>query len=459
MKLKEYKDILNEIRDIIKGTEWENHVFAVGGCVRDEIMHNNIKDIDIVIDIKNGGINFAKWLEEHDYTNGSVVTYENFGTSMFHLKAFPEHEIEAVHTRSECYHDAKTRNPETSFGTIYDDWTRRDFTINAMYRNISTMELIDFEDRGVNDIKNKIIRTCGDPEIIFNEDPLRVLRMVRFASRYNFEIEYMTLFYAKRFAERLVIISKERITDEFTKMMTFSKSSIKQSLCLLHDLDAFKRIIPEYSDFSTYQLFNVITDIEEHFKCGIKNISVILTKLLYYSWNDDTKKLFKSRYDYIKYVLQTVLSYSNQVTNEVIFLTKMNENLHELCSDISVYIEEHDYEVRRVMNSCGSYDRFYYATICGSKKVYNVFHDDKFSPISLFDEYDEKYEKYYHYKLPITGDDVMEVFNIGPCAEVKKILNSVFNFALINTDKTSRNDCLDFLKYLKEIEDDEWYNF
>ena len=122
MKIDTYTFILCELRDIIKGTKWENHVFAVGGCVRDEIMHNEIKDIDLCVDLCNGGIDFARWLEENGYTKFSVITYENFGTAMFHLKNFPDVELEVVQTRSECYHDAKTRNPETSFGTIENDW-------------------------------------------------------------------------------------------------------------------------------------------------------------------------------------------------------------------------------------------------------------------------------------------------------------------------------------------------
>ena len=461
MKAETYTFILCELRDIIKNTKWESHVFAVGGCVRDQIMHNEIKDIDLCVDLCNGGIDFAKWLEENGYTKSSVVTYENFGTAMFHLKKFPDIELEVVQTRSECYHDAKTRNPETSFGTIEQDWERRDFTINAMYINVSTMELIDFNNRGQEDIKNKIIRTCGDPDVIFMQDPLRILRMIRFASRYGFNIEQYTLESAKDYIYRLDIISKERITDEFTKMMTYSMPSLIQSLCLLHDLGGFDYIIPDLYEIGSYDLVKIIDDFKQTTsECPKPNITVVLTKLLYHSY-----KIYKSyscnsmdKFEYIKYVLQKVLIYPNDITNEVIFLTKMNDKLHKLCTDICVSIYEHAYEVRRIMNLCGDEDSFWKATVCGSIRVYNEFHKEDYNGApTLFEEFSERDSKFYTYKLPIDGEDVMKVFNIEPSPKVKKILDRVFTFALINTDKTSRKDCLDYLTYLKQTEDNGWF--
>ena len=459
MTVNTYKEITSKLREIIKDTKWENHLFTVGGCNRDMIMGGfEIKDIDLVCDLPNGGIEFAKWLEDNNYTTSSVVTYENFGTAMFHLKAFPDIELEIVHTRKECYHDAKSRNPETSYGTLKEDWTRRDFTINAIYYDISNDLMIDFENRGVNDINEGIIRTCGDPEIIFKEDPLRCLRMVRFASRYNFEIEDNTFKCAKNFIERLEIISKERITDEFTKMMTYSMSSLIQSLCLLHDLGGFEHIIPDLYEMGSYDLVKIIDDFKQTTSEYLKpNITVVLTKLLYYSYKLYCSYPYYSmnKSEYIKHVLQKVLIYPNDITNEVIFLTKMNDKLHELCTDISVSIYEHAYEIRRIMNLCGDEHSFWKATVCGSKRVYNEFHKelDNSTP-TLFEEFSERDAKFYDYKLPIDGEDVMRVFNIEPSPKVKKILDRVFTFALINTDKTSRKDCLDYLTYLKKIEDE-----
>ena len=118
MDKKVYENILSYLKDTIAGSKFENHVFSVGGCERDKRLCREIKDIDLVVDLPHGGIDFANWLSSKELTKGSVVVYENFGTAMFRLKEYPEEEIEVVQTRKECYHDAESRNPETSYGTI-----------------------------------------------------------------------------------------------------------------------------------------------------------------------------------------------------------------------------------------------------------------------------------------------------------------------------------------------------
>ena len=220
--VKNYIEIIEYLRSIILGTKFENHVFSVGGCERDLILDSPIQDIDIVIDLPNGGIEFANWLKDNDYTVGSVVAYEHFGTAMFRLKDYPNEEIEAVQTRKECYRDMESRNPETAFGTIMEDCQRRDFTINAIYRNISTGDILDLNGKSFDDITDGWIRACGDPNIIFSEDPLRILRAVRFKYRLgdHFLIEKETYEGILTHKDRLSIISQERITDEFSKIIT-----------------------------------------------------------------------------------------------------------------------------------------------------------------------------------------------------------------------------------------------
>ena len=90
MKTEQYRAILKHLKTIIAGSEYENHLFAVGGCVRDTIMGNDPKDIDLVIDLENGGLRFAEWMKEKYFINGSVVTYPTYGTAMFKLAAFPD---------------------------------------------------------------------------------------------------------------------------------------------------------------------------------------------------------------------------------------------------------------------------------------------------------------------------------------------------------------------------------
>ena len=219
MKLERYIQIKDFLKGLIVGTEWEGHVFTVGGCVRNEIMGLEIKDIDMCVSLQGGGIRFAEWLRDNGYATKGVAVYPNYGTAMLHLNEFPEVELEFVQTRKEKYIDHSCRNPETAFGSIEDDCMRRDLTINALYANISTGEIVDITGKGVNDIKNHIIRTPNDSDIIYDDDPLRILRCIRFASRYGWDIETETYEGMVRNVSRLEIITKERVQDEFCKML------------------------------------------------------------------------------------------------------------------------------------------------------------------------------------------------------------------------------------------------
>ena len=138
-----FKLITEYIKDIIRGTLYEGHIYVVGGSVRDMQMKNAIKDIDLVIDIENGGVEFAKFCMDSNLLTHDVVIYERFGTAMFKFLKFPDDEIECVMTRGEKYPDRNSRNPETVFASIEDDCIRRDLTINALYYNISTGEIVD----------------------------------------------------------------------------------------------------------------------------------------------------------------------------------------------------------------------------------------------------------------------------------------------------------------------------
>ena len=117
MDAQKFRQILAFVRDLIAGTEWEGRVFAVGGCVRDEIMGLPIKDVDMVVDLPDGGTRFAQWLSDQGVVKGSVVKYESFGTAMLKLLAFPEDELEFVQSRKEKYPDRRSRNPVVAFGT------------------------------------------------------------------------------------------------------------------------------------------------------------------------------------------------------------------------------------------------------------------------------------------------------------------------------------------------------
>jgi len=261
------KNIINKIKETIKGTEFENCTFIAGGWVRDLVMGNSSKDIDIVVARDNGGIKLASFLS-HKLNGTNVVIFERFGTAQIVIDNV---ELEFVMTRKEEY-DGITRKPIVSFGTIEDDVMRRDLTINSLLFNISTGEILDLTNKGLSDIENKVIQTTNEPNFIFNQDPLRLLRAIRFAIRFGFEIEENTFKAIKNNAQSLNKISKERIREEFGKILTSSNPT--KGIKLLMETGLINSFLPELNNcknveqnkFHTKDVLGHIFDVVENSK-------------------------------------------------------------------------------------------------------------------------------------------------------------------------------------------------
>ena len=225
---------LDLIKSTIAGTPFENKVYIAGGFVRDEIMGKASKDIDLVVDQENGGIEFAEWICKQlgIYKEGSnPVIYPRFGTAMFTFRGI-EHigqdlsglDIECVMPRAEENEIPDDRKSIVIKKTsMKGDALRRDLTINTLYKNVSTGKILDLTGHGISDIKKGILRTPTRPDDTFGHpkfgDPLRMLRVLRFASKYGYEVDKSVLDAIKRNASRLKNISNERIRDEFVKML------------------------------------------------------------------------------------------------------------------------------------------------------------------------------------------------------------------------------------------------
>ena len=216
------------------------NVYAVGGFVRDLILNRERNDLDILA--IGSGTDFAKCVaDELGITN--VSYFKNFGTAHFD---FHEMNIEFVGARKESY-DRNTRKPIVEDGTFEEDISRRDFTINTLAISLNKNEFGNLIDKynGLSDIKNKLIRTPLDPLKTFDDDPLRIMRAFRFASQLNFNVDESIMNAAKEMRERLAIVSQERITDEFLKIMATPKPSI--GLQLLFDSSVLEIVFPEIS--------------------------------------------------------------------------------------------------------------------------------------------------------------------------------------------------------------------
>jgi len=232
------KKIEKIISQAIIGTEFENKTFIVGGYVRDKAMGIQSVDMDIVVELENGGKKLADFLYRKRMCSRPVV-FENFGTAFVMIGS---HKIEFVMTRKESYRD-KNRKPDVLSGTLKEDIFRRDFTINSLVMNIISGEIRDITGKGISDIKDRIIRSTSDPEIIFGEDPLRMLRAVRFSVKLGFEMEQETEKGIKNNSNKLKNISWERRRDELIKMLESDEPV--RAIKLLYDFNLMKNLIPE----------------------------------------------------------------------------------------------------------------------------------------------------------------------------------------------------------------------
>jgi tRNA nucleotidyltransferase/poly(A) polymerase len=221
------------------GTE----VYVVGGYVRDRLMEQGDKDIDILV--VGDGIAFARNVAREIGVD-TVVAYERFGTAMVPTDTG---KVEFVGARKETY-VPDSRKPHVTRGTLSEDLMRRDFTINAMAASLNAGSYGVLSDPlgGREDLEKEIIRTPLDPDHTFEDDPLRILRAIRFAAQLEFRIEERTYKAVSAMRERLSIVSQERITDEFIKILRVKRPSV--GLRLMFETGVLQIVFPEIAEMA-----------------------------------------------------------------------------------------------------------------------------------------------------------------------------------------------------------------
>ena len=481
MTIEKYKKILNHLKAIIVGSEWENSVYSVGGAVRDMVMGNEVKDIDLVISKEDGGIRFAEWMEKNHFTFGSVVTYPTYGTAMFKLASFPDVEIECVQTRKEQYHDESSRNPETAYGTLEEDVMRRDLTINSLLWNISKEELIDITGNGLKDINEHRIRVTSTPDIVYSDDPLRILRCIRFYSRFHGEsadwyIHEDTLKGMFFNVDRLSIITKERIADELNKIL-LCKDPVS-AMELIKDIGAMKYVIPEleytynlmqnkYHGFNTVwqHTMKVLDNIVNNcmFAGGFNKEQLLILRMsaLLHDIGKIKTHSIDDKGDAHFYMHELVsvdlcdtilkrLKYSNDFIGMVRFLVgnhMRTKNWGDDCSHMK------DKSLRKLQYDCSTATR--YSMLLSLIDADNKAHAPEYclnSQGRLIDdrtaEMIEENTDMFGYRLPIDGNDIMAIKGLKPGREVKECLDYALKLAF-NSPKIDKETLLKHIKGYK----------
>lgn len=242
--------------EILPGTEFEGNAFAVGGYVRDEVMGLDSKDLDIVVGFEGGAGELAKYIRELFGT--AVSTPRQMGSYPIWNLVFKEDvtwggqeyrtkggELDLADSQKESFPDMESRQRLVEFGTVEEDVERRDFTVNMLLKDLSTGEMVDLSGTSVADIQRGILRTHPNvpPDQPFTEDPLRMMRLVRFMAKYGWDAAPETVEAVKRNAHRIEIVSGERVRDELVKIMKVGE--LGRAVRFMAETGLLKHILPE----------------------------------------------------------------------------------------------------------------------------------------------------------------------------------------------------------------------
>jgi poly(A) polymerase len=429
-------EIFSVISKASKQLQIESYV--IGGFVRDFFLkRGTAKDIDVVA--VGSGIELALKVSQLLPNKPKVQVFKTYGTAMLRYK---DVEIEFVGARKESY-TLESRNPDVSEGTLQDDQNRRDFTINALALSLNEDNFGELLDpfNGIEDLENKIIKTPLNPDITYSDDPLRMMRAIRFATQLNFTIEEESLLSLRKNAERLNIITSERIVDELNKIMLSTEPSV--GFLLLEETGLLLHILPElialkgveevegqkHKD-NFYHTLEVVDNIAKN----TNDVWLRWAALLHDIGKAPTKKFSKKvgwtfhAHEFVgsKMVYKLFKRLKMPLNNKMKFVQKMvllSSRPIVLASEVT------DSAVRRLVFDTGD-DINSLMILCEADittknpKKFKRYHQNFELVRTKIKEVEER-DKVRNFQPPVSGEEIMKAFNLKPCREIGQIKEAI----------------------------------